>query len=128
MEKYVTSPNFKTIGLLLALIFSALLAIVFFGKVEDVLIWISPEQRLQWIAPITCPDGIIEIPPSSTSEKRDILVTCNVPMPDGRKLDITIQSLGYLTLFQYLACFAPMFVIFGLIVILMPSIFKGSKK
>ncbi len=125
MENFVSSKNFIAIGILASILAAGLLAFVFLGKVEDEVMLVIPEVSMKWPAPITCPDGIVELHPFSKADKQAIEVKCTYPMPVGTR-DITAITLFYLRVLSYLTCFAPVLIVLTLIVVLMPSSFKGK--
>lgn len=120
MNSVATSSKFPKFGALLAIPIAGLLAMFFFSQVQDIIVWTSPEQSIEWVAPITCPRGNLEFHPSSSADERDVTIHCQIPMPVGTRTDVTLQTIGYLTLLSYLACFLPLLLVLEAIVFSLP--------
>ncbi len=120
----------QIIGIIIVCTVSTFIALVSFGGIAGVAIASKTEQVFKLTAPLSCPNGTVNVEEYRASYNRpgesNIYVEC--VSTDGTTADITLQVIGYALLGFYLACFLPLCVPGGLVAIIVPLFFLRSGK
>ena len=120
----------QIIGLIIVCIASSFIALVSFGAIGGVTMASAPEQTFQFVAPLTCPNGVVEYQQYQASYNRpgeySIVIDC--VESDEVRTDITGASILYALVAFYLACFLPLCIPGGLIAVIVPMFFLRGKK
>jgi hypothetical protein len=121
----------QIVGIVIVCMISSFIALVSFGGIAGVAMASNTKQIFQMVAPLSCPNGTMNLEEYTASYHRPgesgFYVECIGQ--DGTKTDITIQSIGYSLLGFYLACFLPLCIPGGLVAIIVPLFFlRGGKK
>jgi hypothetical protein len=121
----------QIIGIVIVCMVSSFIALISFGGIAGVAMASNTEQIFKLTAPLSCPNGTMNLNEYTASYNRPGETNFNVECvaPDGTTTDITLQAIGYALLGFYLACFLPLCVPGGLVAIIVPLFFlRGNKK
>ena len=121
----------QIIGIVIVCMISTFIALVSFGGIAGVTMASSPNQVFKFVAPLSCPNGTLDLEEYTASYNRpgetNFNLTCVAA--DGTPTDVTLPAIGYALLGFYLACFLPMCIPGGLLAIIIPLFFlRGGKK
>lgn len=89
-----------------------------------------PEQSFQMVAPLTCPNGKVDYQQYQASYDRPGEYSVNIAcvQSDGSRTDISLQSIGYVLVGTYLACFVPVCLPLSIIALIAPPFFMRMAK
>jgi hypothetical protein len=121
----------QIIGSIIVCMVSSFIALVSFGGIAGVAMAANTEQIFQMTAPLSCPNGTLNLEEYTASYNRpgetNFNLTCVAA--DGTSTDVTLPAIGYALLGFYLACFLPMCLPGGALAIIVPLFFlRGGKK
>lgn len=120
----------QIVALVLAGGISAFTALILFGILAGLTMAFYPEQSFQMVAPLTCPNGKVDYQQYQASYDRPGEYSINIDcvQSDGSRTDISLQSIGYVLVGTYLACFVPLCLPLSIVAFIAPPFFTRLMK